>query len=118
VIGEEMRSMPIFGFTGFSLFLILCFAHCLCDFPLQSDKMAVGKSPGSAVEGMAWPYWLAGHAGTHALAVALLTGNAWLGLGEFLAHMLIDMGKCQGTYNLGVDQVLHIGCKGLWALAA
>ena len=89
VIGEEMRSMPIFGFTGFSLFLILCFAHCLCDFPLQSDKMAVGKSPGSAVEGMAWPYWLAGHAGTHALA--LLDGA--------IDHVLGHIGQAGGDHG-------------------
>ena len=78
--------MALLGFSGLPLFLVLCFGHCLCDFPLQSDKIAVGKCPGSSLEGIAWPYWLAGHAGTHALAVALISGNAWLGLAEFLAH--------------------------------
>lgn len=106
--------MALLGFSGFSLFLVLCFGHFLCDFPLQTDKVAIGKCPGSSVEGIAWPYWLAGHVGTHALAVALLTGNAWLGLAEFLVHALIDWCKCRGHYNLAVDQALHISCKGLW----
>jgi len=106
------------GFSGFSLFLILCFGHCLCDYPLQNEKIARGKNPGLAVEGIAWPYWMAGHAGTHALAVALLSGNAWLGLGEFVAHFLIDWGKCRGMFQLGVDQGLHLCCKGIWALLA
>lgn len=110
--------MALLDFSGFSLFLVLCFAHCLCDYPLQSDKLAIGKCPGSSVEHVAWPYWLAGHAGTHALAVALLSGNAWLGLAEFAAHSLIDVAKCRGLFNLAVDQSLHVGCKGLWVLLA
>ena len=36
------------------LVLLLGFAHCLCDFPLQSDKIALGKCPGNQVEGIAW----------------------------------------------------------------
>jgi len=48
--------------------------------------------------------------------VALISGNAWLGLAEFLAHGLIDWCKCRGLYNLGTDQTLHLGCKGLWVL--
>jgi len=108
--------MALLGFSGLPLFLVLCFGHCLCDFPLQSDKIAVGKCPGTLVEEIAWPYWLAGHAGTHALAVALISGNAWLGLAEFFAHGLIDWCKCRRLFNLGTDQALHIGCKGLWVL--
>lgn len=110
--------MALLGFSGFSLFFVLCFGHCLCDFPLQSDKIAKGKNPGLALEDIAWPYWMAGHAGTHALAVALLSGNAWLGLGEFAAHFLIDWGKCRGMFELGVDQGLHLGCKAIWTLLA
>jgi hypothetical protein len=108
--------MVLFGFSGIKLFLVLCFAHCLCDFPLQNNSIAKGKVPGSCVEGMAWPYWMAGHAGTHALAVALLCGNAWLGLAEFASHFLIDCCKSRAMINLGTDQALHIGCKGLWLL--
>lgn len=102
------------GHPGPELFLLLCFGHCLADFPLQTDKLAIGKCPGSQVAGVPWGYWLAGHAGTHALVVALLTNNAWLGLGEFVLHSLIDIAKCKGWTNLAADQVLHISCKALW----
>ena len=33
--------MALFGFAGYSLFLVLCFSHCLCDYPLQTDKLAI-----------------------------------------------------------------------------
>jgi len=102
------------GHPGPELFLLLCFGHCLADFPLQTDKLAIGKCPGSQVAGVPWGYWLAGHAGTHALVVALLTNNAWLGLGEFVLHSIIDIAKCKGLTNLAADQVLHITCKALW----
>jgi hypothetical protein len=98
------------------LFLLLSFAHCLCDYPLQTDKIAIGKCPGSDQVGVAWPYWLAAHCGTHALAVALLTGNTWIGLGEFVAHGIIDYVKCKRLINLATDQILHLSCKLAWAI--
>jgi hypothetical protein len=51
------------------------------------------------------------------LIVALLTGVPLLGLAEWLAHMLIDWGKCRGWYQLLPDQGLHLFCKLLWTLA-
>ena len=110
--------MALIGFSGPQLVLVLVFAHLLCDYPLQSDKIATGKCPGSAVAGITWPYWLAGHVGTHALAVTLLTGNAWIGLADFIAHGLIDYGTCRGLDNLAMDQGLHIACKIAWASLA
>jgi len=104
------------GRPGPELFLLLCFGHCLADFPLQTDKLAIGKCPGSQVAGVHWGYWLSGHVGTHALVVALLTGNAWLGLGEFALHFLIDIAKCKGLTNLAVDQALHLSCKVAWVV--
>lgn len=106
----------MFAQSGPELFLLLAFGHCLADFPLQTDKLAVGKCPGSQVAGVPWGYWLAGHAGTHALVVALLTQNSWLGLGEFILHSLIDIAKCRGLTNLAVDQILHLSCKALWVV--
>jgi len=100
------------------LFLLLSFAHCLCDFPLQTDKVAVGKCPGTAVVGVPWGYWMAGHCGTHALAVALITGIPWLGAAEFGAHFLIDLLKCRKVFNLATDQTLHLLCKVAWAICA
>ena len=100
------------------LFLLLSFAHCLCDFPLQTDNVAVGKCPGTAVVGGPWGYWMAGHCGTHALAVALITEIPWLGAAEFGAHFLIDLLKCRKVFNLATDQTLHLLCKVAWAFCA
>ena len=104
--------------TWLDLFLLLSFAHCLCDFPLQTDKVAVGKCPGTAVVGVPWGYWMAGHCGTHALAVALITGVPLLGAAEFAAHFLIDLLKCRKVFNLATDQTLHLLCKVAWAICA
>ena len=100
------------------LVLLLSFAHCLCDFPLQTDKVAVGKCPGPTVVGVPWGYWMAGHCGTHALAVALITGVPLLGAAEFAAHFLIDLLKCRKVFNLAADQTLHFLCKVAWAICA
>ena len=66
--------------------------------------------------GVHWTYWLAGHAGTHALVVALLTNNIWLGVAEFALHYIIDTCKCKGYFNLAFDQFLHVACKAAWVI--
>ena len=105
------------GVAGLPLFILLLFGHCLADYPLQTDKLAVGKCPGSCVVGVHWTYWLAGHAGTHALVVSLLTNNIWLGTAEFVFHCMIDIGKCKKYFNLAVDQCLHVACKAAWVIS-
>ena len=61
-----------------------------------------------------WQWWLTAHAAIHGFLVSLITGVVWLGVMEWLAHMLIDYGKCRHRYSLGVDQLLHMGCKAIW----
>jgi len=100
------------------MILLMIFAHFLCDFPLQTDKIAIGKCPGCGQVGVPWGYWMAGHCGTHALAVSLVTGIAWLGVAEFVVHFTIDWFKCKSRINLAIDQSLHILCKILWGLWA
>ncbi|MEB3308060.1 MAG: DUF3307 domain-containing protein [Cyanobacteriota bacterium] len=95
----------------------MIFGHFLCDYPLQTDKIAVGKCPGSDVAGLSWGYWMAGHCGTHALSVALLSGQAWLGAAEFAAHFLIDLLKCRKSITMAVDQSLHLLCKVVWGIS-
>lgn len=87
--------------------------HFVGDFGLQSDRMAQEKCRGKD-HTLPWQWWLTAHAAIHGFLVALITGVAWLGLSEWLLHLLIDYGKCRHRYGLGVDQVLHIGCKALW----
>lgn len=93
------------------LVLMLLAAHWVCDYPLQGDFLAAAKQ-----QGPLRVYHLAAHAGIHGAAVALVTGNVWLGLAEWVAHALIDEMKVKGKTSFAVDQALHIACKALWLL--
>lgn len=104
----------------------LIVGHAVADFPLQTDTMAKGKNrhsppfnvPVGQVPMRVWPYWLASHALVHGGIVALVTGNVWLGIAEFVAHCLIDAAKCENLTTIHQDQALHIGCKLLWVVLA
>jgi hypothetical protein len=111
-------SLVPMGSSLLGLILVMGFAHFLCDYPLQTDKVALGKCPGSDVVGVPWRYWMAGHCGTHALAVALITGVPLLGAAEFIAHFVIDTLKCKKAISLDTDQSLHLICKVLWGICA
>ena len=97
-----------------TLFYLIA-SHFICDYPLQSEFIAVGKNPAkSPHNGVPW-YWIMwGHAFTHGAGVALATGIWWLGALETLAHFCIDHAKCMGATDIDDDQWLHIGCKGIW----
>lgn len=87
--------------------------HFLCDFTLQSDRMAIEKKKGEDMT-LDWKYWLTAHSGTHALFVALLLGSPSLGAAEWVAHFTIDYCKSRGLYSLLMDQILHLVCKVIW----
>ena len=91
------------------LFLMLLGAHWVCDYPLQGDFLAKAK-----FEGPLRLYHLVAHAGIQGAAVALVTGNVWLGLAEWAAHTVIDELKVKGKTTFATDQALHIVCKALW----
>jgi hypothetical protein len=100
-----------------SLLFLLVAAHAVMDFPLQGDMVATQKSRHSThaiQQHVPWLYWLAAHALSHGLAVALVTGSAALGMWETLVHCVIDFGKCEKWFNIHVDQLLHVLCKVLW----
>jgi len=99
------------------LFYLLA-AHALCDFPLQGDFLAKGKSQLAPIPGVPWFWCLFWHAMIHAGAVALLTHNLWLGLAELVLHFIIDDMKCGGLFGFGADQSLHVLCKLLWWVLA
>jgi hypothetical protein len=90
--------------------------HALADFVLQSSAMARGKSrshqgePGEPP----WYYWLTSHALIHGGVVTIIAGSAGLGLAEFIAHWLIDFGKCENLYGFNTDQLFHLICKLIW----
>ena len=98
-----------------NLLAFMAMGHCVADYPLQTDRIAVEKCPGCDIT-LNWRWWLCAHAGVHAFFVALITGLPILGLGEWLLHTIIDYGKCRRLYNLAADQSLHIICKLIWAI--
>lgn len=61
-----------------------------------------------------WPWILTSHAMTHAAAVGIVTGSAWLSVLELICHWCIDMAKCASLIGIHVDQSLHLGCKVVW----
>jgi hypothetical protein len=100
--------------------VVFAIKHVLADFVLQTAWMATGKD---AKTGWALP--LLTHCAIHgALATAILLALAprfwWLGLVDFVVHLIIDRAKgwCSATFNIntehawfwtliGVDQALH-----------
>ena len=100
---------------AFNLFVMLALGHFVADFALQSDRMANEKCPNS--DGvLPWQWWLGSHGAIHGFMVALLSGQAWLGLLEWIVHVAIDRGKCGHAYGLRSDQALHVGSKLIWTL--
>lgn len=103
------------GASPAELLLLLLLTHFLCDFALQSDRMACEKCAGRDAT-LPWGWWLTAHGAIHGLGVALVTGVAWLALPELVLHALIDRQKCQGRFGIGMDQTLHGACKLLWVV--
>jgi len=104
----------------------LIVGHAVMDFWAQSDALAQMKNrnrpntrvPPGQVPQVMWPYALGAHALHHGAAVALITGNPWLGLAEAVCHGLIDFGKCENAYGIHLDQLLHLACKIIWLMMA
>jgi len=95
--------------------LLLALTHFMCDFGLQSDRMATEKCAGCDTS-LPWGWWLAAHASIHGFGVALITGLPWLALPEVGLHALIDWCKCRGRISFAADQLLHLACKLLWSI--
>lgn len=100
----------------FSPLVHMLIGHAIADYPLQGDWLSKAKNhrldlvPDETI----WPLALASHAAIHAGMVALVTGSWVLALCEFVAHLWIDWGKCEGIIGYNTDQILHILCKLLW----
>jgi hypothetical protein len=112
---QKMRVPSPSSLTPVAMLPLLLMAHFVCDFGLQSDRMAREKCSGCD-KTLPWGWWMAGHVSTHGLAVALITGVPWLGLAEAAIHALIDHRKCAGQISLTTDQLLHLLCKALWVV--
>jgi hypothetical protein len=103
--------------------LWLVVGHFVADFPLQTDWIAKFKNrhnassppPGQSQQ-TPWPWIMTAHAATHAAAVLAITGSPWKCAAEFVCHWLMDFAKCEGAWNLHIDQCLHLTCKLVWWL--
>lgn len=105
--------------SNIELFMLLVGLHFLCDYPLQSDFLAVGKVSFDKPHcGVPWWHCLTAHAAIHGLAVGVAMGNWWFGIAEVAAHWLIDFGKCRKWHGINADQAMHVGCKAAWVLVA
>ena len=110
-LADSDGAMQLLPFLN--LLALLCMAHFLGDFGLQSDRMALEKCPGCSGS-VPWQWWLSGHGAIHGLLVGLITGQPLLGLAEWGLHCLIDLGKCRRRYSMSTDQALHLLCKVMW----
>lgn len=99
--------------AAFQLVLMLVMGHFLGDFGLQSDRMAREKCPGQGVS-LGWGWWITSHAAIHGFLVGAICASPLLGACEWLAHLLIDVCKCQRRWGLAMDQGLHLACKLIW----
>lgn len=91
------------------LALMLLAVHWLLDYPLQGQFLSDAKQSGPLRV-----YHLIAHSGIQGAGVAVVTGNMWLGLLEWLAHTTIDEAKVRGKTTFAQDQALHIICKAIW----
>lgn len=101
-----------------TIFWWLVVGHMLFDYPIQSDFLAKGKNHRNPLPGIPWGWCLAAHSLIHGGAVALITGSVVMGVIETVFHGWIDWLKCDGQIGFHQDQVIHLFCKAVFALAA
>lgn len=100
-----------------STLLLLIGLHFVCDFPLQSNEIAIGKGKFDSPHlGVPWYYWLAAHAATHAVAVGLVTQSLFLGFAELVFHFHLDRMKSRGVTGIHTDQAAHVLCKVIYVV--
>lgn len=84
---------------------LLIFAHALADYPLQGTWIATTKSHVDRHQSeYPWYQSLMAHSVIHGGFVGLITGSLLLGLGETLAHFVIDYLKSNGTFGKGHER--------------
>ena len=93
---------------------LLIAGHAVADYPLQGDFLSRAKNHKAPIQGVPWYQALLAHAAIQAGMVGIITGSMWLGLAEFMAHVLIDYAKCDGRISFNQDQALHVACKVVW----
>lgn len=90
--------------------------HALADFPLQGDYIAKHKARPQADNKSVWIVTLTAHCVIHAGGVWLISGSLAYAAAELVLHGVIDVCKGEGKFGLITDQLLHLGCKLVYAL--
>ena len=106
------------------IFLALAIGHAVADYPLQGSFLANAKNRHSDISSYfggsnpagVWIHAMTAHALIHAGAVWLVTGSAVLAVIELVAHWVIDYLKCEDRISFNTDQLLHYGCKLIYAI--
>ncbi len=105
-----------------SILFWLVAVHYLCDFPLQSEFMAKGKSDRRP---SAYPRWhiMIAHCAIHAGGVALVMSLTQapfamvFGVVEFAWHICTDEVKNRGWIGAHIDQGSHLIAKAAYVTA-
>lgn len=99
-----------------ALFAAFAVMHALADFPLQGDYIAKQKARKQADNRSVWIVALTAHSLIHAGGVWLITGSLAFFAAELILHFLIDLAKGEEKFGFITDQLLHLGCKVVYAL--
>lgn len=106
------------------LTIALLIGHALGDYPLQGAFLSSTKNRNldssiffgnSEVPRGLWIHALTAHSLIQAGMVWVITGSAFLGLAEFVLHWITDFVRCEGWISFNTDQLIHAGCKVLFA---
>jgi hypothetical protein len=99
-----------------ALFAAFVVMHALVDFPLQGDFIAKQKTRKHADNTSIWIVALTSHGVLHGGGVWLISGSLAFGFAEMILHLLIDIGKGENRFGIITDQLLHVGCKLVYAI--
>jgi len=115
------------GWSGAAILgFALIIGHVLADYPLQGQFLALAKNrhaDSAALLGVLeaprglWIHALTAHSLIHCAAVWLISGSLLLGLVELVLHWLIDFARCEKKIGFTMDQLQHVGCKIVYAVA-
>ena len=95
-----------------NILFLLIVGHAVADYGLQTEYIAMNKSPRSN----GWQFTLLAHSLIHAGTVYLITGLMPLAMMECVLHFMIDMFRSTESISRVVDQTLHFLCKAFYVI--
>ncbi len=114
------------GIQGIALLsFAMIIGHAFGDYPLQAEFLANGKNRhldarklfnGAPGPPFLWIHALTAHSLIQSGIVWLITGSPVLAFVEFVVHWIIDFVRCEQWISFGVDQLLHVAFKVIYAV--